>query len=489
MYIREYRVRGASVVSGAEIGEVVYPFLGPGRLPADVDRARAAVEKLYHDKGFQAVAVSIPVQQIKRGTVVLEVAENPVGRLRVRDARFTSPSALKAMAPALAEGKVVDFNEVTKQLIAMNQLTGRQVTPDLHAGVEPGTVDIDLKVKESLPLHGSLELNNLYSANTTELRLNGALSYENLWQLGHTLGLSFQLAPMNVDDAEVFSGYYLAKLPNSQWSLMLQGTKQDSNVSTLGGTAVVGRGEILGLRAIRALPAGKDFSQSLSVGLDYKHLTQDVSTGDFSPVTYYPLNALYTASLKGEHGRTDFNGGITLHLRGLGNATEFDNRRYNAQDNFLYFRGDLSHTHDLPGGLQVFGRVQGQASDQPLINSEQFAGGGLGTVRGYLESEQLGDDGVFGTLELRSPSLVDKGGADGTDDWRFYGFFDGGFVSIKSPLPGQDAGNSLASVGLGSRGRFFQHYNGSLDVGLPLLRRTGGYDRSPMCTFRLWGDF
>ena len=85
MYIREYRVRGvkSGVVGNAEIGEAVYPFLGPGQMPADVDRARAAVEKLYHDKGYQAVALGGEArinQNLKvKGGVGLSSGGNTVG--------------------------------------------------------------------------------------------------------------------------------------------------------------------------------------------------------------------------------------------------------------------------------------------------------------------------------------------------------------------------------------------------------------------------
>ena len=36
----------------------------------------------------------------------------------------------------------------------------------------------------------------------------------------------------------------------------------------------------------------------------------------------------------------------------------------------------------------------------PLVNSEEFTAGGLDTVRGYLESEVLSDNGIIGSLEL-----------------------------------------------------------------------------------------
>jgi len=493
MYIREFRVRGSKQLTAGEVGEIVYPYLGPGRLPDDVDHARAALEKAYHEKGYQAVSVQIPTQQIKRGVVILEVSENRVGRLRVKGGRYTSATALTAMAPSMREGSIVDFNRVQREVIAMNQLAGRQVTPALRPGFEPGTVDIDLNVKDELPLHGSLELNNRHSQNTTELRLNGALSYDNLWQMGHALGTSFQIAPENLKDALVYSGYYIAPLPATDGlSLMLQGTKQDSNVSTLGGLAVAGRGEVLGMRLLKTLPPGKGFYQTFSFGFDYKHFDENLTASSSvvtTPITYYPFSALYTGTWKNEKSTTQFNGGVTFHFRGMGSSpAEFDNKRSGADGSFIYFRGDLSQTRELPGGLQGFVKLQGQASNQPLVNSEQIAGGGLGNVRGYLESEALGDDGVFATLELRSPSLLGKR-TDDQDDWRFYAFAEGGLLDMQKPLPGQDSGSTLASVGLGTRGRFFNHFNGSLDAGLPVVRRDSGLPLSMSYTLRVWGDF
>ena len=47
-----------------------------------------------------------------------------------------------------------------------------------------------------------------------------------------------QVAPENTDDGLVFSGYYLART-SGKTSVMINATKQDSNISTLGGSAVV----------------------------------------------------------------------------------------------------------------------------------------------------------------------------------------------------------------------------------------------------------
>ena len=262
IYIREIRVIGAHAVSQREVAETVYPFLGPGRTVHDVEAARAALEKAYHEKGFSATQVAIPEQTGRGGLVFLQVFEGKVGALRVKGSRYFLPSNIKRHAQSLAEGKIVNFNDVQRDIVALNQLADRKVTPSIRAGAEPGTVDVDLNVEDRLPLHGSVEINNRRSANTTPLRVNASANYNNLWQLGHSVGASVQIAPENEKDAKVFSGYYIARFPNhSDVSLMFSGTKQDSNISTLGGAAVIGKGEVLGLHALVTLPSKNNFYQ------------------------------------------------------------------------------------------------------------------------------------------------------------------------------------------------------------------------------------
>lgn len=491
-FIGEYRVQGAHKLSKLEVEEAVYPYLGPGRTADDVEHARAALEQAYKAKGYQTVSVDVPPQQGAGGIISLQVNETPVGRLRVRGSRFYSPSLIKRQAPALAEGSVPDFNAVTQNIIALNQLPDRRITPVLHAGVEPGTVDIDLNVTDSFPLHGALELNNRYSVDTTELRLNGSLSYNNLWGLGHSVGFSFQLAPERIGDAQVYSAYYLLRIPEISWlSLIAQGTKQDSDISTLGGAGVAGRGEIVGGRAIMTLPLGKNFYHSITLGFDYKHYTQNLTVAGnevLTPVTYYPFSLEYSATWTTTKSLTVLDGGVTFNVRGIGSdEAEFDFNRFKASGNFFYFRGDLSHSHDLPGGWQIFGKVQGQAADGPLLSSEQFNGGGLSTVRGYLESEVLGDDGVFGSLELRTPSLLST--ASGRNEWRFYLFSEGGIVGLEETLPEQESKFTLASIGAGTRIHLYNHFNGSLDLGIPLISQTDTKAWDFLLTFRVWADF
>lgn len=492
-YIQEFRVQGSRTIPPLAVEEAVYPYLGRGRTAADVEMARAALEKAYHSQGYQAVTVEVPPQEVAEGVVFLRVSENSVGRLRVRGTKYFSPSAIKRRAPELSEGTVLNFNDVSKAVMRLNRLRDLKITPDLKPGVEPGTVDIDLKVEDQLPLHGSIEVNNRYSANTVKLRVNGSLSYDNLWQAGHAAGLSFQVAPERPEDALVYTGYYLARFREIDWlSLMLQGTKQDSDVSTLGGTAVAGRGSVVGLRLMAALRGTEKFAHSVSAGIDWKDFDEDITLGEekfSSPVEYFPLSVNYGASWTGEKSTTDLNVGLNLALRGFGSGRgDFDNKRYNANGSYIYLRGDLAHTRELAGGYQLYSKIQGQITGDSLINTEQFSGGGLGTVRGYLESSALGDNAIFGSVEWRTCSLIPVGEKK-TQEWRVYAFAEGGWVGLNHALPEQEDNFTLFSVGAGTRFKLRKHFNGSLDAGLPLQTAGSTGSGDWMLTFRFGGEF
>lgn len=491
IYIKQYRIVGSKILPRAEVDEAVYPYLGPDRTVEDVEKAREALEKAYKDKGYQTVSVLIPPQRGDRGIVFLQVTEAPIGRLRVQGSRYFNIEAIKRKAGSLAEGTVPDFRQVEQDMIELNRSADMQVTPSVRPGAVPGTYDVDLIVKDKLPLHGSVELNNRYSANTTPLRMNIDMRYSNLWNWGHTIGFGFQIAPQRPADALVFSGYYIAPVPGVSWlSVMLQGIRQNSDVSTLGGSAVAGNGEIYGGRLLFELPSRKGFFQSASFGLDYKHFTQDISLGDElvgSPVTYWPFVASYNATWIGQGRETELSAAVTFHFRGMGSAEiEFDNRRYNADGNFLYFRGSLGHTQDLPWGFEAFAELQGQASATPLVDSEQFALGGLSTVRGYLESTVLGDSAIAGTMELRSPSLLEWAG-DG-HEWRLFTFLDSGAVFINDPLPEQISQYNLWSYGFGSTIKIFERLHGSIVLGIPMVSQSPTVAGQPLFTFRIWGE-
>lgn len=494
--IWEYQILGNSVLPAATIEKTVYPYLGPHRTGEDVEKASKALEELYHQQGYSTtVSVIVPVQDVKDGVVKLEVVEGKVDRLKVTGSRYFSLSQIKEKVPALAEGQVPHTPSLENQLAALSaESMDRQVTPILRAGDRPGTTEAELKVKDELPLHGSLEMNGRNTVGTTYSRLLATLRYDNLWQLHHSASLQYLVAP-EAQDVEVWSGTYALPLFDTGTRLAFYGVgvSSSSAVAAAGALGVLGTGEIFGLRLNKPLQPFDGFYHSVSLGVDYKHFTQgiilDTNRTDNSPITYMPFTVGYSGGLRREDSLTSFDLQGHFSIRGLvNNQQEFEDRRFLAQSNYFYFNADIKHLHKLPGGFGLALRIAGQVADSPLISNEQFSAGGAYSVRGYHETQELADEALMGSLELHSPRLFPQDW-EFTKDLRLLAFIDGAKLWNMEALPGTPSQASLAGTGLGLRMEFWRRVLGELDWGYPLIRAGNVGPGNQRIHFRLAYEF
>jgi hemolysin activation/secretion protein len=429
--IYEYAVDGNSVLSNLAIEHAVSKFLGENKTLLDVEGARAGLEKAYHDAGYLTVVVSIPEQTVDSGEVALHVVEADIDSLKVKGAGHALPSNIKSLVPELAEGNVPNFPKLQEQLAAVNRSADTKVTPILRAGKAPGTVEVQLDVDDRLPLHGSIDVSNRQTPNTTPNRLNASLRYDNLWQRGHSFGLTVQTAPQRASDSRVVSGTYVLPVGAPGESLTFYGVHSRSAFATLEGApglGLLGNTDIFGTRFSLPLGTTGDYSHAFSIGLDHKNIRQTLllagSAGTDSPIDYTPLIANYTGYLLGQNRNTAFDLTATSGLRGLfGNDdAKFEAKRSGASASFLAVRGGLAHTEGIYH-WSLYGKLELQVSSGPLVPSEQFTAGGAESVRGYLEGERAGDSGMRTTFELRTPQF--KPGGE-SSPWRLSGlaFYD-----------------------------------------------------------------
>ncbi len=497
--VAEIRVEGSTVLPQDDVEEAVYPFTGPGKSATDIEHAKAALQALYVKRGFDTVSVVIPEQHISRDAPVvveLKVIERRVGRLRVTGARYFLPNDVREGAPSLKPGTVPNRNDILRDLTALNDLPDRQVQPSLKAGRIPNTVDVDLDVADKFPLHGSLEVNNRYNADTHSERLAASLTYANLFQRGDSATVSYTVAPEEVADAEVTSASYLFHIPDSRLSLLLTYLHSNSNVTALGTTNVAGRGTGAGFRVLIPLgvPSGT-FSQTLSVGWDYKkyyELDTFKTTNQITsaPVTYYPVSANYNATWTEDRSTTDLTLGLEFGLSPFGSAQPvFFNKAYNAIPGFSIFRANVTRTQDLPHGAELWASVTGQLTNDVLVSSEQQALGGADSIRGYLEAETLGDYGAYAQTELRSPSIAKYVGGGPINSWKFHLFSDVGFVNLTQAQVAQRSTYGLSSAGVGTRVNLWGYLNGVVQDAQTFNNAPNTRAGTNRVLFRVYGEF
>jgi hemolysin activation/secretion protein len=473
--VLDYQIEGNSVLDDETLERAVYPFLGPEKSVADVEKARQALEDAYRQAGYPTVVVAIPEQSVDEGTVRLSVVEGRIEIMHVSGSRYYALGKIRDGVPALAEGQVPHMPKVQEQMNALAQQSpDRHITPVFRAGSTPGKMEVELKVKDELPLHGSIEMNSRNSEHTSYSRLLGSVRYDNLWQKFHSASLQYQVAPENSSQVEVWSGTYVMPTGWSDTKLAMYGIGISSNTQLgvdVGGLSVVGAGSIYGARLAKPLLGGDSFLQSLTFGFDYKSFDQLIAQySRNTPISYASFMSGYDGSWHGEGRNTTLN--LTAHysFRGLGNdAREFSSKRVNASPNFFYLTTDIKHQQLLPMDFRLLGRASGQASMAALISNEQFSAGGPLSVRGYHQTQSLGDHGVNLSMELYSPRLLPNDW-DIVQSFRLLTFFDWANLWTNAPIAPTPASVTLASTGIGLRTQLFKHLLGELDWSYPFYR-------------------
>jgi hemolysin activation/secretion protein len=454
--VLEFRVSGNTLLEVKDLERTLYSYLGRDKAFADIELARKALEQRYRDEGFPAVLVDIPEQRVDAGVVWLKVTESKIASLRVSGARYYSSRRLAEQVSALEPGNRLQFAVVQEQIsLAGAAYPDRGINPVLRPGRTPGTVEAELKVQDRLPLFGSVEINDRYGENTHRWRSSASVGYSNLWQRGHSLNIQYQTAPEEPAEVRVWSGTYLFRVPSRQSLVALYAVNSKSDVAALGDLSVLGDGNIAGARWISPWRDDDQTSRSLSLGIDYKDFKENivVQGADTSetPISYLSFGIDFTSTHSEADKNTSLNIGTGFGVRGLGNTSrEFDDKRFSARPNYIVLRAGAEHDRPLYFRTRLHLELEGQLADSPLISNEQYAAGGSDTVRGYHESQQMGDDAVRARAEWHSPPLL---GASAMPDQSFHGllFWDGAALHVQEAGAGQDAHTRLASVGVGLR--------------------------------------
>ncbi|HZF44839.1 MAG TPA: ShlB/FhaC/HecB family hemolysin secretion/activation protein, partial [Sphingomonadaceae bacterium] len=390
-----------------------------------------------------------------------------------------------------------NYRAVSAEIATANKSGERLILPSLRAGGTPDTVDVDLQIEDRNPLHGSLEVNDRFSSRTRRLRVSAGLRHANLFQLGHTLSVQGQMTPEDPGQSWSVSGSYVAPIGHKGFSVLGYAVKSNSDVSAVNGVGVLGTGEIYGLRGLYSFTSGSGTNlvvHQISAGIDYKVFKESLVLGSENsktPIDYVPITAQYSRMVSRDDYDWDITVGVNAGLRGLSATNEeFGLKRYNASASWFVLRSELGFTYKFPGDWRLGARVSGQLASGPLISNEQFSAGGLDSVRGYYESQELGDDGASVQLQASSPQFLKNTGP--IDEVSLFAFSDAAMLRIRDPLTGQKPETYLLSVGGGLNARLLKRLNLSALIAAP-LRETDGVktdiDDTLRVQFRAWTEF
>ena len=463
--IERYVVEGNSLLPADLVTAIVSRFAGKQRDFGDVQRALEGLESAYRERGYSAVQVLLPEQELDKGQVVLRVIEAKIRRLQIQGNKFFDEANIRASLPSLAEGRTPNAGQVSRNLRIVNESPAKQTNVTLRAGEKEGDVDAVVEVADEAPVKWFATLDNTGTGPTGYHRVGLGFQHSNLWGKDHAVTFQYVTSLEKPKVVSVYSVGYHMPLYELGASMDLILGYSDSNVGATqtptGELKFSGRGTVMGVRYNQQLERIATYDHRLTFALDHRIYENNCALGIFGAAgcgaaaasfNLTPVWLTYTGTFSRERGATSFYATAGSNLAGgaKGDTPALGRARFGASANYWVYRAGLNFAEALEGDWQVRARLEGQYTNQVLVSPEHFGIGGANSVRGFLERERADDRGYSGSLELYTPELASK---IGWKDWnlRVLGFVDAGRTSRVNPLPGEVVHNGIASWGGGFR--------------------------------------
>ena len=317
---------------------------------------------------------------------------------------------------------------------------------------------LTLAVEEVKNDRFAISLNNTGNQYTGDWRLGLSWMNTDISKNGDSLGLAYTTSPdEHISDVTQIGLSYRTIFPNSGDSMYFTYSYSDvdmGEIYTVPGVMDIeatGKGHTASLHYQRNLRYSRARRQMLDFGFDYKKYQNaqnylmrllgidnigfetNYDVGTFG-VTYFDISRL-------DNNAFSWNIGWRTNL--LGDRDDYNRVRWGSDKNFNIFTLGAGYQYKTESDWLFGVSAYGQLTPDDLVQSEQFGGGGLGSVRGFKERAATGDNGFGGSLEIYTPKYI--------PDSRFVLFLDAAYLSNNTILVGERGHRNLASFGVGYR--------------------------------------
>lgn len=452
------------VILPPKVAAVFEGYLGQPMSLASLNQMVRDAIVAYRKSDLPVVDVLVPEQEVTTGTLQLVVIEGRLGDVIVEGNLFTSSQYIENQI-RLSRGDVLRESTLMEDLSWLNKNPFRRVDMIYSPGRDYGTTDIILRTEDVNPLNFYISYENTGTEFLGTDRFLAGVNWAGPLFFSQENILSYQFSTNAESDADLqaHTGVWTSYLPWRHYLTLLGATVSSDAVVTVDGERfdVGGLNRQFGTRYAIPLPAVSSFTQELEIGFDAKSSNSDLAFNrlrvfdDTSEILQF--SAGYNVIQRDRNGMTIIDNEIVWspgNLTGANDDETFQTQRAGASADYVYYRGRLERTQNLPAGWTLRGRVEGQLSNANLLASEALGLGGYDTVRGFEQRIVRGDNGIFTSLELRTPpvSFAQWAGFYNVRDAMIaLAFFDYGYLTNENLLPGEPDPRTLGSVGFGLR--------------------------------------
>ena len=506
-------------IESENVADLLGPLLCDGnpKTLGDVKAAISEAKNALVGRGYYLVEIApagATAYDAESKTLELAVEPGRFGDVDVRpkgdleDGKWYSNDQVAKRFKYITKGEPFNYRKFRQALLALNghpdlladtKITVRKETEEERreseetSALRPRYIDAEVAVEDSIPLHATLDVNNYAMEELDYWQMLLTAQYLNLTGVEDVLSVS----PGVTFNGEMWS-IAASYMRPFDWAL-------DGNWSVYGGysdmdcdmiverTDLEGIGGFAGLNSQWYLWDTERRNVSFNIGVMWRvlHDQWDIQDARLSQRTLHVVPI--TAGLGyGDKARDWLSGLDFLSVSETANLnvdqTQFDRYSEDADAGYAVLRGSWSRLQPLYGPSadgeewrcwSLFQKLEGQWSqNNTLITSERLAYGGFNCLRGYRCRGYLGDNGVYGTTELRTPVFCNPVTQIFFSDlqsvlerFQLSVFSDYGWIDYNSTVtPTMEKDEFLWSVGFGVRAAITKYFSVNFDLATPLRK-------------------
>ena len=462
---------GNTVISSEELEKLGLEVLGEDIFFDELLEVCSKVTNLYHSKGYLTSYATVPPQRIVDGVATIRIIESKVGEMNIEGEKWTREWYLKHIImgkAGLREGDVFNAKNLQRAMKEINREDYVQIQTEVErqATGEENTA-LTLNVRDRFPVNLGFAYDDYGRSYTGAQRVSFLVGMDNLTGLGDKI---YGGTILSSGATGWMAGY---SLPVSSYGTRLSFDFSDSHVR-LGGpyraAGVKGNAQSYFFKLTHPLVQTAKSDLFLYSGYDLVNASTTYLDGG---ARQYLSDYMLHVWRSGLYGMTDDDYGRWIGSLGIDFGMGGTDKTHRSGSDTTFFKMSASATRVQRLFSRSMGvvRVGGQYSPNELFAAEQMQLGGPYTMRGYQPAELIGDYGVHGTIEYRTPfPFLDKMCPWLDERLRLAFFYDWGFIGENGNQYNYPE-SFLHSVGFGTYMNFADWLTAQIGVGFPI-----GYD-------------
>ena len=462
--LEKINFEGNTEISSEELEKLALEVLGEDIFFDELLEVCSKVTNLYHSKGYLTSYATVPPQRIVDGVATIKIIESKVGEMNIEGEKWTREWYLRHIImgkAGLREGDVFNAKNLQRAMKEINREDYVQVQTEVERQAEgEQNTAITLNVRDRFPVNLGFTYDDYGRSYTGAQRVSFLVGMDNLTGLGDKI---YGGTILSSGATGWMAGY---SLPVSSYGTRFSFDFSDSHVK-LGGPFrndnIRGNAQSYFFKLTHPLVQTAKSDLFLYSGYDFVN----ASTSIGHPKTYLSDYNLHVWR-SGLYGMTDDNYGRWIGNLSMDFGMSGEDKVGNVYDTtFFKMNAGATRVQRLFSRSMGIVRVNGQYSPNKLFAAEQMQLGGPYTLRGYQPAEIIGDYGVSGTLEYRTPiPFLDRVWPWLDDRLRFAVFYDWGWIGTNNNAYDYPS-SFLHSVGFGSYMYLTDWLTAQVGVGFP----------------------